>query len=386
MRARPRLRDRESEGRRRQDDDRREPRRLPRRGRRALPARSTSTHRRTRRRASAAARTASRPTIFSTASRSASSPSRRRSRTSTSFRPSRSSRPRPSSSPALEGGERYLAEALVRAATDAYSFVFLDCPPCLRAADGQRARGRRPGDRPGAGRVLRARRPLAAARLDQPRQGAAQPAPRRRRDPADDGRRPHPSRGRGRAGAAPPLRRARLHAPPCRARCGSPRRRATGCPQSPTTAARPARRPTGRWRWSLSSVNDTPRRGLGRGLEVLIGGAGEAELLHLPVEVGPPEPAPAAPPLRARGDLRARGVDPPSGRAPAGRRAPAARGRLRARSPASGAGAPPGRPACRRSRRSSATPTTATRSCSASSRTSPARISRRSRRRAPTRR
>jgi ParB family chromosome partitioning protein len=34
----------------------------------------------------------------------------------------------------------------------------------------------------------------------------------------------------------------------------------------------------------LSSANDTPRRGLGRGLEVLIGGAGEAELLHLPVE------------------------------------------------------------------------------------------------------
>ncbi len=29
---------------------------------------------------------------------------------------------------------------------------------------------------------------------------------------------------------------------------------------------------------------ETPRRGLGRGLEVLIGGAGEAELLHLPVE------------------------------------------------------------------------------------------------------
>jgi ParB family chromosome partitioning protein len=34
----------------------------------------------------------------------------------------------------------------------------------------------------------------------------------------------------------------------------------------------------------LSSANDTSRRGLGRGLEVLIGGAGEAELLHLPVE------------------------------------------------------------------------------------------------------
>jgi ParB family chromosome partitioning protein len=35
----------------------------------------------------------------------------------------------------------------------------------------------------------------------------------------------------------------------------------------------------------LSSVNDSPRRGLGRGLEVLIGGAGQAELLHLPVEM-----------------------------------------------------------------------------------------------------
>ena len=34
----------------------------------------------------------------------------------------------------------------------------------------------------------------------------------------------------------------------------------------------------------MSSVNDSPRRGLGRGLEVLIGGAGESELLHLPVE------------------------------------------------------------------------------------------------------
>ncbi len=40
----------------------------------------------------------------------------------------------------------------------------------------------------------------------------------------------------------------------------------------------------------MSSVNDSPRRGLGRGLEVLIGGAGEAELLHLPVEAVHPNP------------------------------------------------------------------------------------------------
>jgi ParB family chromosome partitioning protein len=34
----------------------------------------------------------------------------------------------------------------------------------------------------------------------------------------------------------------------------------------------------------LSSAPEHPRRGLGRGLEVLVGGAGETELLHLPVE------------------------------------------------------------------------------------------------------
>jgi chromosome partitioning protein len=31
----------------------------------------------------------------------------------------------------LEGGERYLADALVSSATDPYSFVFLDCPPAF---------------------------------------------------------------------------------------------------------------------------------------------------------------------------------------------------------------------------------------------------------------
>ena len=40
----------------------------------------------------------------------------------------------------------------------------------------------------------------------------------------------------------------------------------------------------------MSSVNESPRRGLGRGLEVLIGGAGQAELLHLPVEMVHPNP------------------------------------------------------------------------------------------------
>src|SRR5438874_2228307 len=53
------------------------------------------------------------------------------------------------------------------------------------------------------------------------------------------------------------------------------------------TVARPERTPTGRWRRSLSSgASEAPaRRGLGRGLDVLIGGlASGPELAHLPVE------------------------------------------------------------------------------------------------------
>src|SRR5439155_1624205 len=50
---------------------------------------------------------------------------------------------------------------------------------------------------------------------------------------------------------------------------------------------------TGRWRWSLSSAADRPgRRGLGRGLEVLMGGLaeGSAELAYLPIDDLHPNP------------------------------------------------------------------------------------------------
>src|SRR5438034_10957166 len=40
---------------------------------------------------------------------------------------------------------------------------------------------------------------------------------------------------------------------------------------------------TGRWRWSLSAVPEK-RRGLGGGLELLVGGEASSELAHLPVE------------------------------------------------------------------------------------------------------
>src|SRR6059058_3927092 len=77
---------------------------------------------------------------------------------------------------------------------------------------------------------------------------------------------------------------------PCPARSGSPKRRATASLRLRTTAGPPAPTRTGRWRWSLSSVPS--RRGLGRGLEVLVGGGDAAvnELLEIPVDAIHPNP------------------------------------------------------------------------------------------------
>src|SRR6266545_5341520 len=69
----------------------------------------------------------------------------------------------------------------------------------------------------------------------------------------------------------------------CHARCVLPKRRATDCLSRITTGALPAPRPTGRWRWSLSSAASNSRRGLGRGFEVLMGGS-SPELAHVPLE------------------------------------------------------------------------------------------------------
>src|SRR5262249_54051637 len=76
----------------------------------------------------------------------------------------------------------------------------------------------------------------------------------------------------------------------CRAPCVSPRHRAMGCRRLPTIAVRPERTRTGRWRWSLSSAAN--RRGLGRGLEVLVGGmeAAGPELLDLAIDLVHPNP------------------------------------------------------------------------------------------------
>ena len=70
------------------------------------------------------------------------------------------------------------------------------------------------------------------------------------------------------------------------------------------------------------------RRGLGRGLEVLLGGAAQIELAAAPGRRDPSQPAPAPPPLRPRSHVRPRRVDPLAGSGPAGARPAAGRGRL----------------------------------------------------------
>ena len=158
----PDLRAREPEGRRRQDDDRGQPRRLPGRGRRARarhrprPAGERDLGaRRARERQSPA-------TTCSTARRSTSSRSRRAS-------PNLDLVP---AKPELAGAVVELARASRRRALPrrgargrarALRLRLPRLPAVARPADRERARRRRPRARAGAGRVLRARGAVAAA-------------------------------------------------------------------------------------------------------------------------------------------------------------------------------------------------------------------------------
>ena len=232
--AGPDLRGREPEGRRRQDDDRDQPRRLPRRGRRALPARRPRPAgerdvgpRPTRQRALDARPARRRPARRARG--------RARSRTSTSSR----RRPELAATTvqlsALAGGERYLADALRPEATDGYGFVFLDCPPAfgpltvnaLAAADRvivpvQAEYYALEGLSQLLGSI-----DLVKRRLN-PRLGVAGILLT-----MVDGA--HAARRRGRARAAQPLRRPRLHDD--RAPLGAPRRGAE--PRPPCDRLRP---------------------------------------------------------------------------------------------------------------------------------------------------
>ena len=117
-------------------------------------------------------------------------------------------------------------------------------PAVARAADGQRARRRGQGDRPGADRVLRARGARAAARHALADPARAQPAAHRGGDDPDDARRAHAARARRRARGARALPGARLRhgrAAQRPARRGAELRRARCCA---TRRRAPAARPT----------------------------------------------------------------------------------------------------------------------------------------------
>ena len=143
------------------------------------------------------------------------------------------------------------------------------------------------------------------------------------------------------------------------------------------------------WKVAMELVErrlSTAQRGLGRGLEVLIGGADASRSSRtLPVDTIHPNPRQPRRRFDHEATAGARRVDPGAGGHPAGRRPAARRGRLRADRRRAPLARCAGGGARRPSRRSCARPTTATRCCSASSRTSRASSCRRSRRRARTR-
>ena len=189
---------------------------------------------------------------------------------------------------AREDGERYLAQALA-SGTSQYDFVFIDCPPALGPLT--------------VNALAAADRVLVPVQAEYyALEGLTQLMQsidliRRRLNPGLGiggvlmtmvDRVPVSRRTSRRRCASISARSS--SATPSRARCDWPKRRATVCLQSHTTAVPRERRRTGRWRWNLSSAAN--RRGLGRGLELLMGGVEPAatELLELPVDAVHPNP------------------------------------------------------------------------------------------------
>ena len=187
-----------------------------------------------------------------------------------------------------EDGERYLAEALA-SGTSQYDFVFLDCPPSLGplTVNALAAADRVLVPVQAEYYALEGLEPADA--VDRAHPPPAQPGPRHRRRVADDGRLAHAA-SRGRRGGGPQaLRPARL--PHVRPALGAARRSA-----EPRIAGDCLRPPLRRSRGVLEGGDGacrarTNRRGLGRGLEVLVGGTiPRRELLELPVDAIHPNP------------------------------------------------------------------------------------------------
>ena len=129
----------------------------------------------------------------------------------------------------LRALQTYLADAGRRRAPPARLRLHR-LPAQSRPAHGQRLRRGGRGAHPDPVRVLRARGSVPAAEEHRADPGPPQPGPARLDDPDDHVRRPDPALvPGGRRGARRTSRRSRC-GPPCRARCGSPRRRATARP------------------------------------------------------------------------------------------------------------------------------------------------------------
>ncbi len=170
----PRLRGREPEGRRRQDDDRRQPQRVPRRGGRAGAAhRSRPAGERDLRPGNARERRVdARP-----ARRRPAREAREADRGRQPRRRHGQERPRGRGRRALEPRRRRaLPRRRARGRARGVLLRSPRLPAVVRPAHRQRARSGASRDRSRAGRVLRARGPLAAPRHDQSREGAAQSA------------------------------------------------------------------------------------------------------------------------------------------------------------------------------------------------------------------
>ena len=131
--------------------------------------------------------------------------------------------------PRVAGSEQRLREALVGRARP-LRVHDPRLPAVAGPADDQRAGRRRSRDRPGPDRVLRARGARRPARHPVARPARAQPAPDRRRHAADDARRPHAPRPRRRARGPRALPASSCSTPSSRGTSGSARRRASAAP------------------------------------------------------------------------------------------------------------------------------------------------------------